>query len=471
MADITHGAQAGKIPTSVSTPNVAATGIAFAVGTSPIHTVDGKVNEVIMLNNYEEAVTALGYSDDWEKYGLSEVIYTMFQLYKVAPVVVVNVLDPTKHKKQGTASLTPVDNQIKLPISVIDSSVKIENKTAGEDFEAFYDDYNCIVEFTADTTTEVTVTYDEVDPSKVTKEEIIGGFSVATHKHTGLDLIDSVYPKYTITPDLILCPNWSHDPEVAAVMSAKAENINEVFQADAIIDVDTTEVAYYSDAPAWKKSKNISRPNELLCFPRLALGDKTFNYSTQLAGLMAQVDNKSEFGGGTPCESASNKILQADSSVLADGTEALMDLQAANYLNDNGIITALNFAGGFVSWGNYTAAFPVSTDPVDYFYCISRMFKWVAKTVVQSYWSYTDRRLTRRLLDAILEGINGWLRGLTAEEKILGGRVELREEENTLTALMAGRAKFHISLTPPSPLQKMDFVLEYDVSYLQALLA
>ena len=162
--------------------------------------------------------------------------------------------------------------------------------------------------------------------------------------------------------------------------------------------------------------------------------------------------------------------MQADSAVLADGTEVIMDLQGANYLNDNGIITALNFAGRFTSWGNYTAAFPASTDPVDYFYCVSRMFKWVGKTVVQSYWSSLDRKMVRRLIDAILEGVNTWLRGLTAEEKILGGRVELREEENTLTALMAGRAKFHISLTPPSPLQKLDFVLEYDVSYLQTSL-
>lgn len=470
MANITHGAQSSKAPTSVSSPNVAATGIAFAVGAAPVHTVDGKVNEVIMLNNWEEAVTALGYSDDWKNYGLSEVIYTMFKLYKVSPVFVVNVLDPAKHKKTGTTTATPVDNQIKLPISTIDTSVKITGKKVDEDFAVFYDDENCIVEFLKDNATETTVTYDEVDPSAVTKNDIIGGFSKSTHKHTGLDLIDSVYPKYTYAPDLILCPNWSHDPEVAAVMAAKGENINEVFSADAILDVNTAEVGYYTEVPAWKKSKNFSRTNELVCFPHVALGDKIFNYSSQLAGLMAQVDNTDEYGGGTPCESASNKTLQADSAVLADGTEVIMDLQGANYLNDNGVITALNFAGSFTSWGNYTAAFPTSTDPVDYFYCISRMFKWVGKTVVQSYWSKLDRKLTRRLIDAILEGVNTWLRGLTAEEKILGGRVELREEENTLTALMAGRAKFHISLTPPSPLQKLDFVLEYDVSYLQTSL-
>lgn len=473
MAEITHGVQTGKKTTSVSTPNVAASGIIFAVGTAPVQQTGGKINEVVMVNTYEEAATALGYSDNWKQYGLSEVIYTAFQLYQTAPLFLVNVLDPAKHKAEKTGKFTVADNQIKLPLEAIADSVEITGKTAGEDFEAFYDDTNCVVEFLTDTTGEISVTYNAVDPSQVTKADIIGGYSVATHKSTGLELIDSVFPKYTEAPDIILCPNWSHDSEVAAVMSAKAENINALFEAMAILDVDTTEetgATYYTEVPAWKKSKNFMKANELVCFPKLKLGDRLFNYSSQLAGLMAQTDNTEELGNGTPRESASNKTLQADSMALSDGTEVVMDLQQANYLNDNGVITGLNFYGGFVSWGNYTACYPANTDPVDYFYCISRMFKWVAKTVTLSYWAYTDRKLTRRLIDAILQGVNDWLNSLTADEVIIGGRVELREEENTLTALMAGKAKFHIYITPPSPLQKMEFVLEYDVSYLSNLL-
>ena len=91
--------------------------------------------------------------------------------------------------------------------------------------------------------------------------------------------------------------------------------------------------------------------------------------------------------------------------------------------------------------------------------------------MVLSYWNYIDRRLTRRLLDAILQGVNNWLNSLTAEEKILGGRVEMLESDNSLTALMAGRVKFPIYITPPSPLQQMDWVVEYDISYLSAALA
>lgn len=473
-SQITHGVQTGKLTTSISTPNVASSGVIFAVGTAPVQMVEGgKINEVVMANNYAEAVQKLGYSDDWKKYSLCEVIYTAFQLYTTSPIFLVNVLEPAKQKTKKTLTTEVMENQVKLPIEAIAGSVEVNGLKKGTDFEAFYDSDNCIVEFISDQTGEVELTYNAVDPSQIDKNDIIGGFSVTTKKSTGLELIDSVFPRFTEIPDLILCPNWSHDSEVAAVMSAKAENINGLFEADAILDMDTTEegVTYYSDAIAWKKRKNFSKPNELVCFPKLALGEREFNFSTQLAGLIAKVDNTEAWGGGTPCESASNKSLQADRMILADGTEVALDLQQANYLNDNGIITGLNFYNGFVSWGDWTACFPGNTDPVDYFYCISRMFKWVAKTVTLSYWNYVDRRLNKRTIDAILQGVNDWLNSLTAEERILGGRVEFKEEENSTTALMAGHAKFHIYLTPPSPLCLLEYVLEYDVSYLSSLMA
>lgn len=479
---VSHGVEANKQASSVSTPVVAASGVHFVVGAAPVQSVAGKVNEVIMAQNYAEAVAALGYSDDWEKYGLCEEIYTAFKLYEIGPVFLVNVLDPTKHKAEvAAADITPVDNQIKLPLEAIADSVVVKASAeaesalvAGEDYEVFYSDTNCIIEFSTPRTAAANVKYNKVDPTQITASDIIGGFNTTTKKSTGLELIDSVFPLYTMAPDIILCPNWSHISEVAAVMAAKAENINGLFEGVAILDVDTTATtgaAYYTEVPAWKKSKNFMKSMELVCFPKVALGDKIFNYSTQLAGSIAAVDNDEALGGGTPCESASNKSLQADRMVIADGTELVMDLQQANFLNENGVITALNFSNGFVSWGNYTACYPANTDPTDYIYCINRMFRWVAKSVILSYWSYVDRKLTRRLIDAILQGVNDWLNGLTAEEKILGGRVEMLESENTTTALAAGKVKFHIYMTPPSPLEDLDFVLEYDFSYLQDLMA
>ena len=477
MAEITHGISTGKKATSVSTPVIASSGVHFVVGEAPVQMIGGKVNEVIMAQSYEEAVQQLGYSDDWKKYGLCEEIYSAFRLYKTSPIFMVNVLDPKKHKTAvPKKNMKPEENKILLPLEAIADTIKITDKEKGTDFDAFYSDNNCVIEFLGETpqTEEVEVEYSEVDPSKITKDDIIGGYNIATHTTTGLELIDNVFPKYTTVPDLILCPNWSHDPEVAAVMAAKAENINGVFEAMAILDVDTTDasgVKYYEEVPEWKKKNNFTKEMEIVCFPKIALGDRIFNFSTQLAGSISVTDNDEDLGGGTPCESASNKSLQADRMVTADGKEVVLDLQNANYLNENGIVTGLNFYGGFTSWGNYTACYPSNTDPASYFYNINRMFRWVAKNVILSYWSYIDRRMTRVLIDAILQGINDWLNGLTAEGRILGGNVVMNENENQTTALMAGKVKYHIYLTPPSPLQKIDFVLEYDLSYLETSLA
>ena len=63
-----------------------------------------------------------------------------------------------------------------------------------------------------------------------------------------------------------------------------------------------------------------------------------------------------------------------------------------------------------------------------------------------------------------------WLNGLVGAGYLLGARVEMLESENPLTSLMAGKIKLHIYMTPPSPAQEIDFVLEYDADYVTSAL-
>lgn len=73
--------------------------------------------------------------------------------------------------------------------------------------------------------------------------------------------------------------------------------------------------------------------------------------------------------------------------------------------------------------------------------------------------------MNRRLIDTVLDTANIWLNGLVGMGYLLGARVEMLESENPLTNLMAGIIKLHVYMTPPSPAQEIDFVLEYDASY------
>lgn len=455
--------------------------------TAPIHTVSGKVNEPVYASNYAEAVAAMGYSDEWDKYDICEEIYSSFKLYSNGPIIMVNVLDPAKHLKGAeTVEKTLAGGITELPYEAVSDTVEVkgydsedsltETYTRGEDYDLFYTDGVLRLEriesgkIKADNA-RLNIKFNSVDPSKVTKKEIIGGYDTNTNKSSGFELVDSVYPKYGVIPTLFLAPNFSTDSEIAAIMAAKAENINGLFTGKAIIDADTETVKVYSDVPAWKSKNNITQPSQLVTWPKYTLGGKIYHSSVHQAGIMSKTDATEDLGGGSPCESASNKTIQIDGMALADGTEVLLDLVKANYLNSNGIITALNLTGSFVSWGNETACYPANTDVTDYFYCVSRMFSWVANSVILSMWSKVDKKLNKRLIESVTQSINIWLNGLMAEEKILGGRVEFLEEENTTADLLAGKAKFHIYLTPPSPAKELDFVLEYDVSYLENIFA
>lgn len=480
-----HGAKASKQATTVSTPVTADSSIHFIVGAAPAHTVGGAVNEPILAHSYAEAVQAMGYSEDWKKYDICEEIYASFRLYQNGPIVMVNVLDPARHLTgETTEDMTLAAGVTDLPFEALADSVVVrgyngeeeltEDYGRGIDYDLIYTDGVLRLErieggkITSDTA-KLNIKFNAVDPSKVTKADVIGGYDTATKKSKGFELVDSVFPKYRVIPTLFLAPNFSHDSEVAAIMAAKAENINGLFVGKAIIDVDTTEATTYTEAVEWKNKNNITQPSELLAWPMLTLGGKLYHYSTHLAGSMSATDANEDLGKGTPCESASNKTLQIDGMALADGTEVLLDLTKANYLNSQGIITGLNLMGGYVSWGNETACYPANTDVTDYFYCVSRMFGWVANSVILSVWNKVDRKLNRRLIESVVQSLNLWLNGLMSEEVILGGRIEFLEEENSDTDLMAGIAHFHIYLTPPSPAKELDFTLEYDVSYLENL--
>lgn len=471
-----HGIKTNEQATALSTPAAVSTGITFAIGTAPVHQADGAANQLVFANNYAEAVAALGYSDDWDSFTLCEVMKTHFQLYGVSPVIFVNVLDPAAHKTAVTsAEFTLVDGRVSLPETAIRTSVVVKGTSGGSalvegtDYTSFYSKGSLVVEKInggAITGSSVFIEYDKVDASGITSDNIIGGVDGSGNK-TGLELVNSAFTKFGVVPEFIIAPGYSSDNAVAAVMQAKANSINGLFKGKAIIDADCTTVKKYSDVYSWKSEKNISGVNEILCWPMVALAGVKYHLSSHFAALAAQVDISN---GGIPSESPSNKALQADSTVLSDGSEVLLELADANVLNSKGVVTAMNFAGRFTLWGNYTACYPASTDVKDYFIPVNRMFGYVAQTVIMSHWSRIDQKMTRRLIDTIIDSVNIWLNGLKTAEHILGGRVEFVDAENTVTDLMAGKMKFHVYITPPSPAQEMEFTLEYDADYLTAAL-
>ena len=466
-----HGVFVTERNTSLSTPVVASSGIPFVVGCAPIHTADNPagVQEPTLITNWNEFLDKFGYCEDWANFTLCEFAYSQFVLYNMQPVIFLNLFDPATMKAAQTAAdFNVTDHKINLgKLAINDSALVVKDKdetpntlTKDTDYVVYFANGEMIIELLSTgsyySETALNIVYDKAVFTSITASAVA----------TALDKIELCMTKLGVLPSFICAPGWSDQSSVAAAMATKAGAINGMFRAKALIDVPCGSGAAttYSSVATAKAANNMTDPNQILCWPLLKLGDKTFHMSTQLAGLMAAIDAEV----GAPHYSPSNHPLRADKLVIADGTEVLLSKAQADTVNNAGVITALNFMGSFVIWGHYTACYPGNTDIKDYYVPVSRVFDWVGNTLIQTFWSQLDKPMTRRLVDTILDSANVWINGLIGSGYILGGRVEMIESENSLTNLLAGIVNLHVYLTPPSPAQEIDFTLEYDASYLQA---
>ncbi len=298
------------------------------------------------------------------------------------------------------------------------------------------------------------------DPTVVTGANVIGGINSNTGKKTGLELIANVFPMFGVIPGLVLSPGFSQDVAVALAMTAKAELINGHFKSLAICDLPTT-VAKYSDAPSTKKTNNLVDEFLAVCWPKVKVGDLEHWMSSHLAGVIAKTDAAND---GIPFCSPSNQDMKI--TALKD---QFLGLDEANYLNGQGIVTASNFIGGFKAWGSRLSSYPGTTDPKDSFIPIRRMFNFISNELILTFWSKVDGPIRKRLIDDVVDSYNIRLNGLVSAEALIGGRMAFLSSENSTTDIMDGKIKFHLYLTPPGPAKEIDFILEYDHTYLTTL--
>ena len=471
--------------TSVSTPKVAKVGIPYFVGTAPVQSAakPAKSNLPVLATSWDEAVEKLGYSEDWEKYTLCEAMYSHFQLFGAQPVIFCNILDPDKgtmKKSVEAQNYDVTDHKITLPIGAVAGSItvkKVEDSeatqelTADEDYSVFYGKdntgtYVCTVELlesgSAYADKQVNIAYTEADPKGAEVADVVDGVAQ----------VDACMTAVGMVPDLICAPGWSHDTVVAAVMATKAGAINGLFTGKAVIDADSSAdgVTEYSQLSDYKNKNNFVDASQIICWPMVQLGNYRFHLSTQLCGLMAIVDAGNR---GVPYESPSNKNLKMDACVLADGTEVNLTWDQVNLIAGSwGVVTAVNFLdSGWVAKGNYAACYPGNTDIKDQFIPVSRMFDFIGNTLIRTFWSKLDKPMTTALRDSILQTCNIWLGGLSGSGYLYGARCELRAEENPLTSLLDGIITLHVYNAPPVPAQEIDFIMEYDISYVEAALA
>ncbi|MCY7485812.1 phage tail sheath family protein [Paenibacillus alvei] len=467
MVDFFHGSRVREKDAPV-TGTTATTSLPVFFGTAPM----GPVNEPVRVSSKAEATAIFGYSKDFDSYTIHEAMESHFTLYKQRDVIFVNVMDPTKAKKSDTANID-LSNEVTETAILYPflDSVALKNGasdlTKGKDYEAALnkDGYLVITIPSGSSVklpaTGLTITCDMPDVSKVKSADIIGHIKDDTR--TGLELLDIIMPLLGDIPKIVLAPKFSTDPVVAEAMAAKAENINGVFKAITLADIDTTAAKTITAAIDGKK---VSNPGTYLCWPKVMYKGQQYHMGTHVAGLIGQMDIANS---GLPTASPSNRSMVIDGCVLEDGTPILMGFDQANKLNAQGIATATRLSKGFVLWGNRTSAFPANKDVKDNMLASKRTMYWINNFVITDTFEDVDRQVNRNFIQMIVDKIGIKFNGLVSAGAILGGRIEYDPTENPESALLNGviRFKIFVGLTPIA--EDIEFTLQFDTNYLKAL--
>ena len=484
-----HGVYTSELPTSILPARSVDSNVVFAVGTAAVDRLEaGKpryVNRLRMYYSYDEFVSEMGWDEEnFNKYSLQELAYSHFSLYRGAPLVVCNIFDPAVHKTSVSGEAVSFDAKGAAALKHGGVSSLVLKNT--ESTTTYVEDTDYVLNpITGELTridggslpaeANVTAGYDYADVSLVDSGDVIGGINESTGDPEGLELIDSVFPQFRVVPGSILAPRFSEDPAVAVVMAAKADGINGLFKAIAIADIPTGGehgITKYTEVPAYKQNNNLSDELLIVCWPKVKLDNMVFGLATHLAGLISQTDYDHD---GVPYASPSNKRLEITSIGYPDEDEEggwrelFLGLDKCNYLNGEGIYTAVNWDGGMKSWGGRMSVYPSNTDPKDCQDAIRRFFNWYQSTFILTYFQKVDNPLNRRQIQTILKSEQIRLDGYAAREMILGGSISFDESDNPETDLVDGIARFHLRITPPPANREIDGIFEFDTDNLSVL--
>lgn len=463
-----HGNYTSESATEMSNPTVI--DIAqVVIGTAPVHMTDNPsaaVNKPILCKSMSEFKNKLGYSDDFDKFTVCQSAFVSFEKIKVAPLVFINVLDPDKHFSEvGAKEYQVNENSITIDDDVIVSSLKITAE--GTDIEADkyiteWIDGTLVIYFVDAVEGSVSAEYRKIDPGKVTENDIVGSWDTDTDTRTGTELIKNIFPSLGVIPFIITAPGWSKNNIVGAVLSAKSAAINGCYKAISISDIDTTKAKTRAMAIEEKKNRTLDK-NSIAVFPMVKKDGYIIAYSAYLAAVIMYLAAQKN---GITCQSPSNQKLDIDNVVLEDGTPVYYDQVDGNELNAEGIVTVIA-RNGWYTWGNDTAAYPGTKDPVERRIMTRLSFFWIENDFINSYFSMVDGALSQKMIENCITDENIKLAAFAAAGYIIGGKINYNADDNPDDEILNGHFTFRTSLAGNIPGESFDNIFSFDVETLK----
>lgn len=453
------------------------------IGCAPVHRVNTEnradfdyspyILNPIIINSFTDAKNKIGVCADFDTFSLMEAVYAHFMNEEspIAPIIVINMADPnTVYAKAEEVSVILTGASGAKSGVIEDSAAKIETVTpeglSDGEYELSYIDGGIKITVSkADFADgKINVSYGRVDTSNDTITPEI--FTQAVEK---TDLCEMLTGEI---PNLMLAPFYSEIKEYHDLMLAKcagrlAEKWNILALCDILADASCNTI---DAAIAKKETDGYNSHLEKIFYPQVKYNSRIYHLSTMAAVRMQQTDTAND---GVPYISPSNEAIYADGSVLNDGTALYISEQTANSANAEGITTVNMIRGELRLWGgacaNYSYIKENSIDPEYRQDTSIRMTLYILNKLQYDYIDTIDGPMARRDVDSILSSVQMWLNSLVNEGKLLYGKVDFTESENSLSDMVSGDFVFCSKYTTAPNAKSITFKAQYSEEGLKLL--
>lgn len=413
-----HGPEVIEYKTGSSVVRDVKSAVTYLNGTAPIHELHATpearaafINKRIIIRTREEAAAAFGEHE--AGFTIPTALDAIFDQGGGGTIIVNNVFDPDVHKEGGTP-----------------------------------------------------------DVSKVTATEINGTITPAGIA-TGAKGAYECYNRFGYFPKLLLTPGFSPTAIVRAEMDVVASRLNAIAVADLPLGLTKQQAV---EARGVVGSANTASARTVLCYPHVEIEDTTGAAETRLDPLSSRlvgvmIANDLERGWH---HSPSNREIKGVVGLETPINFYPSDYQNdTNFLNEAGIVTAMrSFATGFRTFGNRSAAFPTSNH-VENFIHARRILDMTHETIIFYVMNYIDALGSRHLVEAVEDGINGWLREKCGgtEPAFYGASFRFDMEKNTSAQIADGKFHYILKSHPVSVMERITTHSYVDTSFIRDALS
>lgn len=483
MSKYKHGIGTSREKTQSVKPEMCNELVQCAIGTAPINTLKdpyAAVNVPILITEKEEAEELLGRTDEPERYTLMHSVYATFDKHAVSPLVVINVLDPN-NPKHVEAVVNEEAAVAKNMVLIQETGILLDKLVVSDDTKTYQCEEDYVASFNAlgqvviSLTKEgelygkdkVMVSYSKLNPDGVTQEDIIGGVDENRVK-TGTELLDEVYPVTGVIPGIVTAPLYSKYPAVAVALEAKVQKMYGMFNGIAFVDLDSSE----NGAKTFDKAETIKEERVPVSrwivpfYPSVKVDGYVMSMSAFASALLQAVTAAND---GIPSEAIDNMALKVDGICTEDGTAVVMTQDEVNdYLNRCGIVGAIKLPA-WNAWGNNTAAYPKSEDPIDRWIKSVTMLNYLENRFKNDYLSKVGRNANYKLIESVVTEYNMTLNALCPDH-LAGAEIVFDRKENPLEQIMSGHLVFHTRYADYAPAEYIENTFAYDISLLEKAL-